>query len=232
MARLRSVNLRNRTTSSSGSFRLVLPRRHRNLIALGKRDRGNRILLNSSCVPPEDWHEPSENRSRGYRTIVQPPGDGYVHVVTAGQVRERLAQLPQHFLEKLDVVQLSQMTRKKRTFPCYGMQWGTAIYLYPVEASFVEVYSRPPRPAVYNEARMFGGIWESAGGSSWKLTWTKSTLEDFYLNNVLIHELGHVLDVRNTSYRDRERFAEWFAIEHGYKPSRRLIRKADTTSTS
>ena len=221
MARLRSVNLRNRTTSSSGSFRLVLPRRRRNLIALGKRAPGNRTFLRSSSVPPEDWYEPNGDGTRGYRTVVQPPGEGYVHVVTADQVRERLAQLPQHFLETLEIVQLSRMTRKKRTFPCYGMQWGTAIYLYPVEASFVEVYNRPPRPAVYNEARMFGGIWESAGGNTWKLTWTKSALEDFYLNNVLIHELGHVLDVRNTSYRDRERFAEWFAIEHGYKPSRR-----------
>jgi hypothetical protein len=221
MARLRSVNLKNRA-SSSGSFRLVSPRRHRNLIALSKRSLGNRKSLRSSCVPPEDWHEPTGDTSRGYRIIVQGPGDGYLHVVTADQVRDRLSQLPKHLLETLEVVQLSRMTRKKRSFPCYGMQWGTAIYLYPVEAGLVEHYSRPPRPAVYSEARLFGGVWQQAEGSSWKLIWTKSALEDFYLNNVLIHELGHVLDIRNTSYRDRERFAEWFAIEHGYKPSRRI----------
>jgi hypothetical protein len=221
MARLRSVNLKNRASSSSGSFRLVLPRRHRNLVALGKRARGNRISLRNSCVPPEDWHEPTGDTTAGYRTIVQPPGDGFIHVVTAQQVRDRLAKLPTHLLETLEVVQLSRMTRKKRAFPCYGMQWGTAIYLYPVDASLVEYYSRPPSPAVYSEARLFGGAWEASEGSTWKLVWTKPALEDFYLNNVLIHELGHVLDIRNSSYRDRERFAEWFAIEHGYKPSRR-----------
>jgi hypothetical protein len=33
---------------------------------------------------------------------------------------------------------------------------------------------------------------------------------------VLIHELGHLLDERNTGFADRERYAEWFAMQHGY----------------
>ena len=202
----------------------MLPRRHRNLVALGKRARGNAKQLRNSCIPPEDWHEPTGDTSQGYKIISQHPGEGYLHVVSAEQIRERLTVLPSHLVETLEVVQLSRMTRKKRSFPCYGMQWGTAIYLYPVEASFIEHYSSPPLPAVYNEARQFGGIWEPAGGKAWKLIWTKSALEDFYLNNVLIHELGHVIDLRNTGYRDRERFAEWFAIEYGYKPTRRTSR--------
>jgi hypothetical protein len=223
MARLPSVNLKNRA-SSSGSYRVVLPRQHRNLVALGKRARGNPSPLRNSCVPPEDWHEPTGDTSRGFRMVIQPPGDGYVHVVTPQQIRQRLAQLPSHLTRTLEVVQLSRMTRKKQSFPCYGMQWGTAIYLYPVPASLMEHYSSPPLPAVYNEARIFGGVWEQGQGSAWKLIWSRTALEDFYLNNVLIHELGHVLDDRNTSYRDRERFAEWFAIEHGYKPSRKARR--------
>jgi hypothetical protein len=92
--------------------------------------------------------------------------------------------------------------------------------LYPVEENLVEHYAKPPCPAVYNEARMFGGRWIQEG-SGWSLEWTRPALEDFYLNNVLIHELGHLVDHRNNSYRDRERFAEWFAIEFGYKPTRR-----------
>jgi hypothetical protein len=111
------------------------------------------------------------------------------------------------------------MTRKKTTFPCYGLQWGAAIYLYPIEMDLVERFSRPPRPAEYNEARMYGGRWIQKG-ESWSLVWTPETIRDFYLNNVLIHELGHLLDDRNSSQRDRERYAEWFAIEHGYRRTR------------
>ncbi|MEM9658647.1 MAG: hypothetical protein AAF961_09830 [Planctomycetota bacterium] len=29
--------------------------------------------------------------------------------------------------------------------------------------------------------------------------------------------MGHLVDDRNSNYADRERFAEWFAIEYGYR---------------
>ena len=87
-------------------------------------------------APPEDWYEPTE--ATNYRIVVQEPGEGYRHVVTPDQIRERLSQVPQKFLKQLEVVQLSKMTRKKQSFPCYGMQWGNALYLYPIEESFVE----------------------------------------------------------------------------------------------
>jgi hypothetical protein len=170
-------------------------------------------------VPPEDWHEPRPVQ-RGCRIVRQWPGEGYRHVLTPDEIRARLTELPQKFVEPLQVVQLSRVTRKKLSFPCYGMQWGQAIYLYPVEESLTESYTVPPKPSQEIEARMYGGRWEQ-DGSIWKLVWTEQAIKDFYLNNILIHELGHLLDSRNTSYSDRERYAEWFAVEYGYKPSRR-----------
>ena len=168
--------------------------------------------------PPEDWHEPLGDTD-GYEVIVQPPGEGFRHIVTPDQIRDRLAQLPQHFLQDLEVVQLSRMTRKKKSFPCYGMQWSATLYLYPLEKSLEEIFYSPPRPEVVNEARMFGGRWDEPSTGVWRLMWTQSAIEDFYLNNILIHELGHLLDDRNNSYTDRERYAEWFAIRYGYQMS-------------
>jgi len=112
------------------------------------------------------------------------------------------------------------MTRKRQLFPCYGMQWGTSVYLYPMEESLIELYRRPPTPQQQIEARMYGGRWEN-DGKMWRLTWTDETIKDFYLNNVLIHEVGHVNDARNTSSQNRERFANWFAIEYGYRATRK-----------
>ena len=60
------------------------------------------------------------------------------------------------------------MTRKKQSFPCYGMQWGTAIYLYPIEESLEEHYSAPPKPSQVNEVRMFGGRWVHERLDVWK----------------------------------------------------------------
>lgn len=191
---------------------------------LSQRTRG---LEKNECVsfsPPEDWHEPSEQLSVEYRVISQEPGEGYRHVVTERDVRRRLSGMPNHVLHALDVVQLSRMTRKKQSFPCYGMQWGSTLYLYPIEESLVEYFPQPPAPAIYNEARQFGGRWEQEG-TEWHLIWTEATIKDFYLNNILMHELGHLLDNRNTSYNDRERYAEWFAIEHGLKRSQAKTRR-------
>jgi hypothetical protein len=168
--------------------------------------------------PPEDWHEPRANRA-GYRIVVQDPGAGYSHIVTPEQIRERLNRVPQEFLRDLEVVQLSRMTRKKSSFPCYGMQWSSTLYLYPLEDSLEEIFYRPPRPEVVNEARMYGGCWDEPALGVWRLKWSRAAIEDFYLNNILIHELGHLVDDRNSSYTDRERYAEWFAIHYGYKTS-------------
>ena len=168
-------------------------------------------------APPEDWYEPVGTTD--YRIIVQSPGNGYRHIVTPEEVRERLLRVPSQYLKDLEVIQLSCVTRKKESFPCYGMQWGATLYLYPLEESLVEHFYFPPRPNLVNEAKMFGGRWHQPKPDVWTLSWTEKSSRDFYLNNILIHELGHLVDNRNSSYTDRERFAEWFAIEYGYRRS-------------
>lgn len=91
-------------------------------LSKSNRARGGQVNERLPFVPPEDWHEPKEDGSE-YRFLVQPAGRGYRHVVTPDEVRQRLAELPDHFVEALEVIQFSRMTRKKQSFPCYGMQW-------------------------------------------------------------------------------------------------------------
>lgn len=188
-----------------------------------------RVSRRQSSIPfnaSEIWHAPLVDKPAGSRcgvacrVKIQPAGSGYMHPVTAAEVRERIALLPEEFREVIEVVQFSRMTRKRLTFPCYGMQWGFSVYLYPIEESLVETYSRPPRPDQRIEAAMYGAEWREADDGHWNLHWTAESIRDFYLNNVLIHEIGHLNDSRNTSYRDRERFANWFAIEYGFRASR------------
>ncbi|WP_442485776.1 hypothetical protein [Aeoliella sp. SH292] len=175
------------------------------------------LSLREPFSPPEDWHEP-HGEGGDYRVVVQQPGSGYRHVVTPDEVRDRLAALPAEFLTELEVVQLSRITRKKQSFPCYGMQWGSTLYLYPLEDSLVETFMTPPPATFFNEAKMYGGEWRQ-DKTTWTLHWTQEAIRDFYLNNILIHELGHLLDERNSSYVDRERYAEWFAVRYGYRAS-------------
>ncbi|HUE74906.1 MAG TPA: hypothetical protein VMP01_28830 [Pirellulaceae bacterium] len=193
----------------------------RRVVMAGKGARVARSTLRGPFLPPENWYEPGQRGSGDYKVIVAPAGSGYRHVLTEDEVRQRLNQLPESLLAPLEVVQMSQMTRKRRIAPCYGMQWGSAVYLYPIEENLVEKFTSPPKPSQQIEARMFGAQWQQTGAREWSLFWTEEAIKDFYLNNVLIHELGHVLDSRNSRSIDRERYAEWFAVEHGYKASRR-----------
>ena len=184
--------------------------------------RGDGLAHGHAFDAPEVWHDPvhsDEGTDHDLQIVIQTAGRGYMHPVSADDVRERILQLPGRFQEKLDVVQFSRMTKKRRLFPCYGLQWGTAVYLYPIEESLEELYVRAPRPAQRIETEMYGGRWVQ-DGDLWRLIWTETTIRDFYLNNVLIHEIGHINDDRNTSFRKREQFADWFAIEYGYRASR------------
>jgi hypothetical protein len=199
---------------------MAKPQRPIHAVVVSKRARGVQRNERVPYAPPEDWYPAEGVEPARYRFVVQPPGPGYRHIVTPAEVTDRLAELPSAFLRSLEVIQLSCMTRKKRNFPCYGMQWGNSLYLYPLEESLVEYFDQAPRPNLVNETRMYGGRWVHEAPTSWKLVWTEQTIKDFYLNNILIHELGHLLDNRNSSPADREKYAEWFAIQYGYLPSR------------
>lgn len=214
--RLRQAKQRNALARARGSRRGE---------PLSKRGRGLNLCECQPYAPPEDWYEPSEEPTDGYEFVVQDPGEGYRHILTPDEIRDRLAELPEQFTDPIEIVQLSQMTRKKQTFPCYGMQWGATLYLYPLEESLVECFYQPPKPALVNETKMYGARWTKEEPGVWKLEWTERAAKNYYLNNILIHELGHLLDERNTSYLDRERYAEWFAIQHGYQPTRTTARK-------
>jgi hypothetical protein len=214
-------SLRGRILHAPSHNAVALAKTSRHGVPLSKRARGGRRNQRLPFAPPEDWHEPRDSGC-GYRIVLQDAGPGFRHVLTPAEVRQRLAELPPQFIEPLEILQFSRMTRKKQSFPCYGMQWGTSLYLYPIEESLVEYYHRPPRPAQRIEARMYGGRWVHQRGSVWKLVWTEQAIKDFYLNNILMHELGHLLDDRNSSYVERERYAEWFATHYGYRTTRRL----------
>ena len=192
--------------------------RNSNLPSVAYRQRGLTAGNRSSHFSaPEAWHEPRGRDEIEY--IFQPAGENFVHPVSIDEVRARIALLPKTYTSQIEVVQFSTMTRKRQLFPLYGMQWGPNVYLYPMEATLVESYRRPPTTEQLVEAGMFGGEWTQVG-RAWQLKWTTDTIRDFYLNNVLIHEIGHVNDLRNTNSAARERYANWFATEYGFRASR------------
>lgn len=171
---------------------------------------------------PEAWYEPRNDHA--IRFVVDNPGRGFVHAVTTAEIKDFLLQieasLAGRIAELLDVIKLSGRTRKNGSQNLYGLQWGSAVYLYPFNESLREIYSYAPRNDQRIQTERYGGRWARTSNNQYEVIWTKSALRDFYLCEVLMHEIGHVLDQKNTGYREREQFADAFATEHGYLPWR------------
>ena len=91
-----------------------------------------RKIGTSRATMAKDTASSCKIRARATRTSLPPNRSA------SGSLR-----VPQEFLKGLEVVQFSQMTRKKQSFPCYGMQWGSTLYLYPLEESLEEWFTHP-----------------------------------------------------------------------------------------
>lgn len=168
--------------------------------------------------PPEEWFDGEEGK---WKVVVRDPGKGFFHPVPAVVINSFLSQLPKEWTSRLGVVCLAQMTRKKWSRACYGLQWGSTVYLYPAEEDLCETYNRPPGPKLRIEVQKAGGRFVTEG-KLWVLQWDLESLRRFYLYNVLLHELAHTLDDRNRNWRDRERFAEAFVERYGSWVERRI----------
>lgn len=178
-----------------------------------KRGKTNLGPISDEVILFDESLDPSD-----YSVTTEPPGKGFVHAVSADDIFGMLDLIPEQYLEKLTRIKLATYTKKRRRENLYGLQWHAGIYLFPLSDTLVEEYTRPPNPLELQEIKKYGGKFVQEG-EKWKIEWNESTARDYYLNCVLIHELGHVNDERNTAYADREAYANWFADAFGYPES-------------
>jgi hypothetical protein len=114
------------------------------------------------------------------------PLEGFIRPCRAKEVEAKLRTCPAEFLKELRAVFILPGTRKQ-------------LKSYHPSMSF---YGHYWRCCIFLHAFPFGRA---------SLTW----LRQFYIRDVLMHELGHHVDIINDSTEKRERFAEQFAKFHG-----------------
>jgi len=153
---------------------------------------------------------------------IEDPGPGFYHPVSMCEVLERLMQLPRFITERLGerLDHLSMPHLRRPSEPAYGMQWGSSVYLLPIENNLIEILPTVP-PTLRQELAKYGAEWIwNEHDKLWECHWSVETLRIFYLEDVLLHEIGHVLDDRNHSPKDREVYANAFAEQYGSPPKR------------
>ncbi len=143
----------------------------------------------------------------------------FVSPVTPQDVYDTLCRVPVEYLKGLEGVHLLGGTAKQHKvalgeLACYGRYVHTRIYLsaFPKKL-LVERHKRLPPPHVVQEYERVGASYRQ-DRNGWVFTFTMESLRDFYLRDVLLHEIGHHVDRRNTfdkNAKAAERYAAWFA---------------------
>ena len=122
------------------------------------------------------------------KIIALPTMEGFLRCCSTQQVEKKLRQIRPEFIEGLRAVFILGGTQKQLK------SWNSS----------VTTYGHYWRSCVFLHAY--------PAGQGTCLTW----LRDFFIRDVLVHEIGHHVDQRRyTTTKERERFAEAFAKEYG-----------------
>ena len=115
------------------------------------------------------------------KVIELQPLEGFVRPCTAGEVEAKLMKFPAELLNELRAVVILSGTKKQLRSGSQSNFFGH-----------------------YWNCFIFLHAYPSARNTD--LEW----LRRFYINDVLVHEIAHHIDMHNTTQKDRERFAEHF----------------------
>ncbi len=179
------------------------------------------------------WHSAVEQIHRKYQVeilttdspplvIIEPTHELFVCPLASTEIIDALNKVPPKFTEDLEgVFVLAGSTKQAKvlkTLYCYGTYWRNCIFLAPFPKAFVKgLYRRPLKPSILREYERAGAeIRQTANGLS--VEFNEISIRNFYLKDVLMHELGHHIDrMENKNRKKAEGFAEWFATEYGYR---------------
>jgi hypothetical protein len=151
--------------------------------------------------------------------------DAFIMPVTLSEIQSVFQTIPKKFTDGLSAVFLLGGAKKQEkswsTFT-YGRYGGNIIYLHPYPKKYlVREYTSPPKPHILMEYKRAGASTTEKSGK-FIVEFTLGALRQFYLRDVLMHEIGHHVDRANFGKKSRRReesFAEWFATEYGFRLS-------------
>lgn len=156
--------------------------------------------------------------------IVNPVHPAFALPLTRLEIQNTIASIPSEFTRDLKgIVCLSGSKKQERVFRnifAYGRYFDGSIWLHRYPKGFmVSYYTSLPKPSILNDYKRAGAKIAGETGN-WSISFDDDSLRDFYLRDVLLHEVGHHVDALNSlkkTHRKSEGYAEWFASEYGFR---------------
>lgn len=159
--------------------------------------------------------------------IVDNPSRDYFFPITVDDIKQFLARLPKEHSENLTHIWLRKMSTKE--FEKEGALQGSficgsgvnLIVLYPFPRNLTLKFGkRKPSNKTINWYKPYGPILKQENGL-WCLKWTEEKIKQYYLEGLLLHEIGHQIDsvyqrYWSSAYKSKaEKFADNFAFYWG-----------------
>jgi len=162
--------------------------------------------------------EIAENGGQRVSVFERPLNERFARPFDAQDVCEVIEQLAPDLVAGLRAVILLGGTKKQDLVSYSGLfHWGCycwdRIYLHPYPRRRLAYWLGTRVDPRYEREYGPSGVEILEQGGYYRLVWSEASLRRYYLDNVLLHEIGHHADKRAASRRKRERFADWFAAE-------------------
>ena len=177
----------------------------------------NEILASRARLPAPTIEVPLEGGDVCVPVHAMEVHPQFVHAVTAEDVAALLQRMPAEYLRELPRIVLLAGTNRQAAARfdegVFGHYDGSGIYLHAYPKRHFEVDWRwSVRSTDLEEFLRWGAVHEDTTVGS-RLRFSPASLRDFYLYDVLLHEIGHHVDRRRQQDDAAERFAHWFADE-------------------
>ncbi len=164
-------------------------------------------------------------KNRTYPFIrVEPTTESFLFPVSLEDIRGAIESIPPKFVKGIKAILVPTGSKKQikaaNSLYIYGEYWQHCIFLHPYPKALMVLNNAKTLKPHELDGYKRSGAEISDIDNNIEVRLTESSLRTFYLNDVLMHEIGHHIDRVRRPQKERERFAEWFALEYGYRLQR------------
>lgn len=154
---------------------------------------------------------------------IEPTSSDFIFAINKEELERALSIFPLKYTKGIKAILVPSGTKKEikvvKKQLWYGAYWDSCIFLFPFpKILMTQSYRKSPPKFFLQEYKKAGATITEENGLT-TILFNKKALKQFYLCDVLLHEIGHHADLNlnRNNKKKTEGFAEWFAREHREK---------------
>lgn len=181
------------------------------------------------------WPKVTDNIFKRYHSLPKPPpeavlplfihenpGRDFYFPVTEADIRQQIARLPVEDTARLTHIWLRHLKKKdyEKGDSVQGMYIrGSGVFLivlhpFPKDLKMAFRERKPIKRTLNYYSAWTNDLLFDEEKSAWYLKWTENAISDYYLNSLLLHEIGHHVDAfpSKADRKKYEDFADDYAV--------------------